>query len=277
MKEISAVMASWNRAGILFWSVLSLIHQEIPPNEIIIVDDGSTDGTDRTVKNLQKEYPEANIKYYYNNDPEWHNCCVPINIAFRKATKELILITQPEILHAHPSEIRIILEYFEKGDPEYGDKVYFAAYKFYSVFEEATEELTEENLLHPMTITKKSNVIKHYKGHHSHPEDIVYFDKTIAHYISATPRKYLMEIRGFDERMRTMSGHDDSDFVARVRRHGIKVVTHPDLIPIHLHHVRPPSDRCMGSGLTNYNFHMENDRKGIWQANAGKEWGVLKE
>ncbi|NDU99872.1 glycosyltransferase family 2 protein [Pseudoroseicyclus tamaricis] len=50
--RISVVIPSYNRAGSLPSALLSAAHQTRPPEEIILVDDGSTDGTEAVVARL---------------------------------------------------------------------------------------------------------------------------------------------------------------------------------------------------------------------------------
>ncbi len=56
--RISAIIPTFNRAHLLPRAVDSILSQTLPPHSVIIVDDGSTDGTEKLIK---KNYPE--IKY----------------------------------------------------------------------------------------------------------------------------------------------------------------------------------------------------------------------
>ena len=57
---ISVVIPSYNRARTLGRALDSVLAQSSPAHKIIIVDDGSSDGTARL---LQREYPQA--RYFY--------------------------------------------------------------------------------------------------------------------------------------------------------------------------------------------------------------------
>jgi glycosyltransferase involved in cell wall biosynthesis len=61
---ISIALASYNGEFYIKDQIISLLHQTIVPNEIIIVDDSSFDGTEGIVIALKKDYPI--IKYYKN-------------------------------------------------------------------------------------------------------------------------------------------------------------------------------------------------------------------
>ena len=56
--RISAIIPTFNRAHLLPRAVDSILSQTLPPHSVIIVDDGSTDSTEKLIK---KNYPE--IKY----------------------------------------------------------------------------------------------------------------------------------------------------------------------------------------------------------------------
>lgn len=279
MKEISVVMATYNRGNLLLRGLMTLIRQDVLPHEIVIVDDGSRDGTDEIVRNFQKKYPEANIEYYYNDNPGWNNPCIPKNIGIKKATKELILLTEPEILHATPVEIGIILDFFN-GNSVYGDKIFLRAIKLYRVRKEALKMLKEENFLNPLTITSLHNVRQWYEGHkgyRSSSDTITYFPTGGTHNIAAVPKKYLMEVGGYDEELRDIWGYEDTDLIGRLYRYGLYLLGHRYLIAIHLYHdSSPPGNQRKVTTGKNYNIYMEHRKKGIWKVNVDKEWGILR-
>jgi glycosyltransferase involved in cell wall biosynthesis len=63
---ISVIIPTYNRKNHLKYSIQSVLNQSLPPHEIIIVDDGSNDGTDAYIKDLQKK--QQNIKYFYQKN-----------------------------------------------------------------------------------------------------------------------------------------------------------------------------------------------------------------
>ncbi|SNR72419.1 glycosyltransferase family 2 protein [Puniceibacterium sediminis] len=54
-RNISVVMPTWNRAHVIVQAINSALLQSRPPQEMIVVDDGSTDGT---VALLREQFPE---------------------------------------------------------------------------------------------------------------------------------------------------------------------------------------------------------------------------
>ena len=65
--DVSVVIPTFNRAGLLERAILSVVCQTTLPREIIVVDDGSTDETRDLVLALHKKYPEL-IRYLYQNN-----------------------------------------------------------------------------------------------------------------------------------------------------------------------------------------------------------------
>ncbi len=62
----SIIIPTYNRAYFLDMLVKSLLDQTFPDFEILIIDDGSTDGTDETVK----KFSDNRIRYYYISNSE---------------------------------------------------------------------------------------------------------------------------------------------------------------------------------------------------------------
>lgn len=64
---ISVIIPTFNRADFLSRSILSVVRQTFSPAELIIVDDGSTDGTAQIVQNIAGESPVP-IQYRYQKN-----------------------------------------------------------------------------------------------------------------------------------------------------------------------------------------------------------------
>ena len=52
---MTAIIPTWNRAGLLGRAIRSVLAQRPAPCELIVVDDGSTDDTPRVVRELAGE------------------------------------------------------------------------------------------------------------------------------------------------------------------------------------------------------------------------------
>lgn len=66
-KKISIIIPSYNYGTFLAEAIESILHQTILPNEIIIIDDASTDNTEIIGLHYEKNYPEL-IKFIKNDE-----------------------------------------------------------------------------------------------------------------------------------------------------------------------------------------------------------------
>ncbi|HRH26092.1 MAG TPA: glycosyltransferase [Candidatus Paceibacterota bacterium] len=66
--SVSVICATRNGGAFITRAIESVLHQTIPPNEIIIVDDASTDTTPTVIQNLIVAHPQANIRLITNTN-----------------------------------------------------------------------------------------------------------------------------------------------------------------------------------------------------------------
>ncbi|MFZ5437832.1 MAG: glycosyltransferase family 2 protein [Patescibacteria group bacterium] len=83
--KISVIIPTFNNADFIGECIDSVLNQSLPPKEIIIVDDGSTDQTRKIVSEFSKKYPI--IKYIYQNNK---GLSASRNTGIKKATGEYI-------------------------------------------------------------------------------------------------------------------------------------------------------------------------------------------
>lgn len=82
---VSIVIPTWNRSSKVVRAINSCLNQTYYINEIIVVDDGSTDNTKDVISKLQSQYP--NIKYVYQTNQGSQKAR---NNGIKNATTELI-------------------------------------------------------------------------------------------------------------------------------------------------------------------------------------------
>lgn len=85
LKRVSVVIPTWNRRELLGECLRSIANQTCAPDEVVVVDDGSTDGTTELVNN---EFPFAAVIRLERN----RGFCVAINAGIRAATGDLLLL-----------------------------------------------------------------------------------------------------------------------------------------------------------------------------------------
>ena len=56
MKKVSVIIPVYNRVSFVEQTVMSVINQDYPAVELIVVDDGSTDGSFELLENLNAVY-----------------------------------------------------------------------------------------------------------------------------------------------------------------------------------------------------------------------------
>lgn len=277
MKKLSVVMTCYNKANLLPWTLLTLINQKVPPDEVIIIDDGSGDRTEYIVRQFQR-YSDVDIKYYYNNNPGFCTCAWGFNCGIKKATNEIIMLTKPEVLHP-TQDVKVLLDYF--NNPE-NDRTYLVGKPLYQVHgEDFLEKIMEENFHEPLAITKRPEVQVWHKDLISKDGMITYFPTGGLDEIMGVLRKHLLAVGGFDERL-SEPGHrgwEDIDLFQRLdsgkHGYGLKRIKSSEMIPIHLHHTKPPAPD-EAKETRNLKIMEENYREHRWKANEGKEWGVLR-
>ncbi len=107
---ISVVVVTWNRRELLLACLASLARQTHPSYEVIVVDNGSTDGTVETVQRLAESYP-VRLRLIVN--PENRGFCAANNQGFAASQAEFIALlnndaeAEPGWLTALESVIRL--------------------------------------------------------------------------------------------------------------------------------------------------------------------------
>jgi glycosyltransferase involved in cell wall biosynthesis len=91
--KISVIGTAFNQCGEVERTVWSYLNQTFQlPYEILVMDDGSTDGTDDMIRAFQEEYPGM-IRYFYFNRPEPSTFCAPENVGIKQARADIIVTT----------------------------------------------------------------------------------------------------------------------------------------------------------------------------------------
>jgi tetratricopeptide (TPR) repeat protein len=98
VRQVSVVMASFNRAHLLERSLEMYARQTLPDFELVILDDASTDNTFELVKAWQDR---LDIKYLHVKKAPgcaWRDAGSVINLGLRTAFGEVIVCTHPEVM-----------------------------------------------------------------------------------------------------------------------------------------------------------------------------------
>lgn len=87
--QVSVIIPTYNRAPHLPETLLSAFHQTLPPKEVILVDDGSTDETADVVRILRAAYPQWRDRLHYFRQ-ENQGKSVALNLGLEHATGDWI-------------------------------------------------------------------------------------------------------------------------------------------------------------------------------------------
>ncbi|WP_427015897.1 glycosyltransferase [Pseudarthrobacter sp. P1] len=86
--SVSIVIPAYNEESVIRQCLIAAIYQSIPAEEIIVVDNKSTDSTAEIVRRLQREYPESPIRLLAQNEAQG---LIPTrNFGFEHANGEIL-------------------------------------------------------------------------------------------------------------------------------------------------------------------------------------------
>lgn len=108
ISEVSVVIPTYNRKEKLLLAVTSVLNQTYAPLEILVCDDGSTDGTKEVIEELKSDIPVLYLNCGRNGLP-----AVPRNIGVSKAKGNYIAFLDDDDEWL-PDKLKIQLAYMEK-------------------------------------------------------------------------------------------------------------------------------------------------------------------
>jgi len=133
--DVSVVIPTYNRYTLLKRAIESLLAQTYSVDEIIVVDDGSTDNT----KDIQKDFPEIIYIYQKNSgvscarnvgiqraknewiafldsDDEWHKEKLEKQLAFHKQNPDILMSYTDEVWIRNGQRVKIPKKYKKIGE-----------------------------------------------------------------------------------------------------------------------------------------------------------------
>jgi glycosyltransferase involved in cell wall biosynthesis len=291
--KVSIVMAYFNRKEQLIQTLESIKKSLYKNIEIIIVDDNSRE-SQRVLTFIEEVKDNLDIKVITieENEKTWINPCIPYNMGFAKATGDIIIIQNPEVMHAGDC-ISFIVENLELNDwitfncygspgfkfndniknqngglydmicnaekemqDIYDSTPVYERYKFIS----CNPDLTKDGicfLIGGNSIFRDDigGWLNHYTGHF-----VAY------HYLSAIHKKDLFEKMngGFDTKFQNGIGADDDEFIKRLifNKFNFKITPFEKKYPfaIHLYH-ESVQRKNISSHKSNVEYFTESCKK----------------
>lgn len=255
--RLSLVLPVYNRYPVMADVLASLRYQSSPPDEVLLVDDGSTDGP---LAELAASYSPwlPSLRYLrLERDGAYRNSSYPYNVGIRQATGDVIAYCAAELIH-FPRNFELIRRDLTPDALLIGGTVFFEA-----EFSRWPAVVRED----PVNIWRTDFDVWHREYYGNEHRTLLMWDTRSA--VHAVYREHLLAVRGFEESL-TAWGHNDGHMRRRlVELLGLREVRRPQIVTLHCWHPRPPrSNMC----------HSTEDRlaaaaSGL-EANIGREWGV---
>jgi len=173
MPSTSVIIPNYNHGHLIEESILSIYEQSVPPDEIIVIDDGSTDDSVVKLKNLNGKIPILNLIICKENKGPLHAG----NIGIQNAKSEIITFRAADDIMP-PESIRYSRNAFEEypqAKIAFGDILFFGNYTSHGTVEtlalsDRTEFFNVERLLNlwkpdfnltePTCFVKKKSLIE---------------------------------------------------------------------------------------------------------------------
>ena len=237
MKRFSVVVPTHNRKALLRRCLRALVHQQYPDYEIIVVDDGSTDGTGDMV---QREFPQVR---YIRQEPTLGPAAAR-NRGVHVARGEIVAFTDDDCVPPPDWLARLA-----QGFADYPQAAAVGG------IQEASEQVLRTRVL----ARYERFVTRRVYGLGEAP--VVGSPAPGGTNNLAVRRDLLLEIGGFDETFPVAAG-EDADLLRRLAKRGYVTVT----LPLKVTHLQ---------SYTWTSFVRQQIRRGIGAAYFHHKWGEL--
>lgn len=146
-QHITVLLAAYNGAHYIEEQILSILGQTVPPDQLLISDDGSTDGTTEILERLQAEHPTVIrlVPHKREGDYQDRRDQVPapamnffwlLSKVSVKSGEYILLSDQDDVWHV--DKIQVLLGKMKELEAELGDE--------YSILVHSDLEVTDQNL-----------------------------------------------------------------------------------------------------------------------------------
>lgn len=248
------IITTLERGYLLDWTLARLMDLTLP-DELIVVDDGGEDDTEKIVRDFEMSGVPTEVKYIHNNNPGTTICSLARNIGIRAARHDWIITTEPELVY-----VTDIVAQFGFLQGEFPDQVISAGHVTFAP--DGWDPSQSPELM--LTDTEP-------------PADWERAIGWVAPHTALYKKEWLEAIGGWDETFPGRWGWDDTDLLTRLRISGHGQYIGLDLEAIHQWH-------GLGSDDFSYNeqhfldksFNQDETDLSDVVANQGHEWGMVR-
>ena len=198
MLDASVIMPSHNRGELLEYSLVYLLNQTIDNYEIILIDDASTDGTDKIISKIKDFTPKQSQAWYgarksklrYIKLKHQSGPYVARNIGIKEAKGDIIIFTDSDVL-AHPRFVEDHIKIHKRHD-----------------------KIILQGMVHH---------VKHpgWFSFRFYFPNAIFFGLFVSQNTSVR-KKYMLDVEGFDENLGGLIGFKDIEVGLRLQKIGLK-------------------------------------------------------
>lgn len=278
--KTSVVTCVWNRAEQAKYGLSSLLNQSSPPDQLIVVDDGSTDYFTEVIKDVLRPLADTKgveLTYIYLNHPEARISSFPRNIGLRKSRHPYVFFVEPEMLHVGDTMLQMKTKLEEKPrQVAMAGQIWTMGQRIWKEFHETQQHYMQKPeliLTHPYAQLTDSSNMSNTKAPDS-DFGITGQDNCFAGCFFGGKKSKFLKVRGFDESFKGF-GWDDWDLIHRLGLLGIPHIMHNDIKVIHQWHAKNYPYNIYAYSDENGKISEERMKKGIWEVNSDNEsWGL---
>lgn len=106
--EITAIIGTFNRAGLLPTAINSVLAQTYENFELLVIDNGSTDNT----RSVVESYTDKRVRYLFNDNPS-SSCAAPRNLGIKNAQGKYVAFLDDDDIW-YPDKLKICLQELSK-------------------------------------------------------------------------------------------------------------------------------------------------------------------
>lgn len=271
--RVSLVTVTYNRAEQLKKGITTVLNQAILPDELVIIDDGSTDNTKEVCEAIKKVCADKNIDFVYTwiNHPEPRISCIPRNVGIKEASGDIIIFTESEALHVGNTIEQLLAKYNDNPN------CVPLATQVWSMGRRIWEKLSDEEFATPARIISHpyAQLVNGNMQNTNAPDADFGITGSLDCYVGIlflVTKEDLLTIRGFDE---SFEGHgwDDWDLLHRLETLGREVIKCNDIAVIHQWHEKNYPYNIYDAAEKNGKISEARTKKKEFRANIGRRWG----